>query len=312
MFMVTVLASGTWAGVGNTNQVPEQIRLEIELVDGSRVIGVPSIESVPIQTPYAKMTIALSQIQTLVMDANHETVSLELLNGDKMKGVVDFKPIGMQTVFGGVTIGIGHVRRIDVGLVGELSAPQYPLFDDGKAGVMRSTTWILVARHNNRVLDVGRADAHDPSKPTAFRDNVLVSEYQAGKIQRWRIEKLPEGCYRLTALHNGKVLTVERQVGDDAGKVSSRPDNVVALTWCGEESQKWTVDRLPDGGYRLTSKCNAKVLDVGCEDVHDPSKPNSDLDNVLVFGWHGGQNQQWNIVRADHYANRDSQHGIAP
>ena len=48
MLVVVVLNRWTWAGADPTNQAPGQLRLGIALVDGSRVIGVPDIKSIPI------------------------------------------------------------------------------------------------------------------------------------------------------------------------------------------------------------------------------------------------------------------------
>jgi len=90
------------------------LRLDLDLVDGSRIIGVSAIESVPVQTPYAKMDVPLTEILTMRIDADHETASLDLRNGDKLKGVVSLKPIELETVFGKVAIGIEHIRRIGV------------------------------------------------------------------------------------------------------------------------------------------------------------------------------------------------------
>ena len=105
----------TWAGVEKTEP---QLRLELDLVDGSRVIGTPSIESVPMQTAYAKMDVPLKEIRTIRIDADHETASVDLRNGDKLKGVVNLEPIKLETVFGKVSVGIEHIRNLRVVLAG--------------------------------------------------------------------------------------------------------------------------------------------------------------------------------------------------
>lgn len=43
------------ASAGEDKKAEPQLRLEVDLVDGSHIIGVPGIESVPVQTSYAKM-----------------------------------------------------------------------------------------------------------------------------------------------------------------------------------------------------------------------------------------------------------------
>lgn len=109
------VADCAWAG---EEKAEPQVRLEIDLVDGSRIVGTPSIESVPVQTSYAKMDVPLKEIRTIRIDADHETASLDLRNGDKLKGVVSLGPIELETVFGKVPIGIEHIRKLDVVLLG--------------------------------------------------------------------------------------------------------------------------------------------------------------------------------------------------
>lgn len=117
--VVAMMTSGwVWAGPADTNQTRGRIRLDLDLVDGSRVIGVPTGTSVPLQTPYAKMDIPLGQILTVGMGEDHETASVVLQNGDKLQGVLSVGPIELATLFGPVKVGIEHIRRIDVGMSG--------------------------------------------------------------------------------------------------------------------------------------------------------------------------------------------------
>jgi len=108
---VMALVGTIWAG----EDKPEpQVRLELDLTDGSRVMGVPGIASVPVQTSYAKMDILFKQILTIRIDGNHETASLDLRNGDKLKGVLTLAPVKLETVFGKVAISVEHIRTFRV------------------------------------------------------------------------------------------------------------------------------------------------------------------------------------------------------
>lgn len=116
LFAVVVATVGmAWAGEEKSGP---QLRLEVNLADGSRVIGTPTIESVPVQTVYAKMSIPLKQMVRITMDNNHETAAIDLQNGDKLKGVVTFEPINLETVFGKVSVGVEHIKEIRVMLGG--------------------------------------------------------------------------------------------------------------------------------------------------------------------------------------------------
>ena len=114
--LATMALVGTvWAG--KEKEAP-RLRLELDLVDGSHIIGVPSLESVPIQTSYAKMDIRLKEILTIRIEDDHEKVAIDLRNGDKLKGVISLEPIKLETVFGKVKIGVEHIKGLRVALAG--------------------------------------------------------------------------------------------------------------------------------------------------------------------------------------------------
>ena len=97
----------------STIKVPP-LRLAIELVDGSHVIGVPRIKSIPVQTSYAKMDMPLKQIVSIKVHGDHEMASIYLQNGDKLKGVLDLQPLELETIFGRVSIGIEHMQSLRI------------------------------------------------------------------------------------------------------------------------------------------------------------------------------------------------------
>ncbi len=90
------------------------LRLELDLFDGSHLIGTPSLASVPVQTPYAKIDIPLPQVVTVKFDDNHEYAAIDLRNGDKLKGVVHLDPVALESVFGKLSVAVEHIRKITV------------------------------------------------------------------------------------------------------------------------------------------------------------------------------------------------------
>jgi hypothetical protein len=94
------------------------LRLALDLVDGSRIIGVPSITSVSVQTSYAKMDIPLEKIVSIEIKDDHETASFELQNGDKLKGVLSLAPLELETLFGKVSVGVEHIVSLEVAVSG--------------------------------------------------------------------------------------------------------------------------------------------------------------------------------------------------
>ena len=111
--VLCVLSTGTITQAAQS-QTNLPLRLAIDLVDGSHIIGVPNIKSVPLQTTYAKINIPLDQILSIKIDDDHETASFTFKNGDALTGIVDLGPVGLQTVFGAVSIDIAHMSQIDI------------------------------------------------------------------------------------------------------------------------------------------------------------------------------------------------------
>ncbi len=114
VLVAVTLCGQTWGVTENTNPSPQQLRLAVNLVDGSHLVGTPSIESVPVQTPYANMNIPLREILTLKMNEDQETALVDLQNGDRIKGVINLAPLQLETLFGNVTLGIQHLKDLHV------------------------------------------------------------------------------------------------------------------------------------------------------------------------------------------------------
>jgi hypothetical protein len=117
-FWIGVCAAAALITAAGEETAPKEkpLRLEVNLVDGSRLIGTPVIATVPVQTSYAKMDVPLTQIQALKIGDDHETVTLNLRNGDTLTGVISREPLKLETVFGNVSVGIEHIRSFRVTL----------------------------------------------------------------------------------------------------------------------------------------------------------------------------------------------------
>jgi hypothetical protein len=115
---VTVIVALVGAAWAEENKDAPPLRLELDLVDGSHIIGTPGIETVPVETSYAKMTVPLRQIRTMTIGGDHETVTIDMQNGDKLKGVINLEPIRLETICGKISVGVAHVRQIVVVLEG--------------------------------------------------------------------------------------------------------------------------------------------------------------------------------------------------
>ncbi|MFB6162863.1 MAG: RICIN domain-containing protein [Halococcoides sp.] len=92
---------------------------------------------------------------------------------------------------------------------------------------------------------------------------------------------IPDGTYRIEAVHSGHVLGVANGSTADGA-------NVVQQAPTGGLHQRWTLTHVGDGVYRIENVATGKVLDVA-----DASTANG----ATVHQWtdHGGENQRWRV-----------------
>jgi len=103
---------------GEEARTNTSLRLAVELVDGSRLLGRPAVTSAPIRTAYARMDISLALVAAITMAGDHEKATVDLQNGDKLQGILDLKALEMDTLFGKVSVTIPSVRSLHVLLSG--------------------------------------------------------------------------------------------------------------------------------------------------------------------------------------------------
>lgn len=108
----------TWPGQASTNEVLPEVRLAIDMPDGSHILGVPAIESITVQTAYARLAIPLKLILSARLDAR-TNATLSLRSGEILKGTLDFPPLKLETLFGSVVVQISQIRKAQVVLTSE-------------------------------------------------------------------------------------------------------------------------------------------------------------------------------------------------
>ncbi|MFD8315772.1 RICIN domain-containing protein [Kitasatospora purpeofusca] len=101
----------------------------------------------------------------------------------------------------------------------------------------------LVARHSGKLVEI------------ADGDRAQQWERRDADNQRFALEAVEDGFYRITAKHSGKVLEVI-----DAGT-----DNGIAVRqgeYNGGEHQQWRPEPVGDGWYRLVVRHSGRVLQI--------------------------------------------------
>ena len=132
MFALIALFAFAAAAYAGDTEPKEKLRLILELSDGSRIVGIPTMSSIPLQTPYAKLDVPLAQAAIITIAPDHEAASIDLQSGDRITGVLNLGMIQLETAFGMVSIGIEHIRECRVAVGGGiLPAGDGPLAFDG-------------------------------------------------------------------------------------------------------------------------------------------------------------------------------------
>ena len=88
----------------------------VDLVDGSRVMGVPGIAELKVDSQLGKLKLPIRNVAKVVFkpDAGHTTAEVTLTNGDLLKGVVEPAILDLEAVWGKVAIGSQHVRTLTI------------------------------------------------------------------------------------------------------------------------------------------------------------------------------------------------------
>jgi hypothetical protein len=94
--------------------VARPLRLTVELGDGSRIIGVPSITNLPMRAGFGTVKVDLSTLQSAQFQPDKETATVLFQNGDKVSGAFSLESLELQTTFGQVKIPLTVIRRIAV------------------------------------------------------------------------------------------------------------------------------------------------------------------------------------------------------
>lgn len=118
----------------------------------------------------------------------------------------------------------------------------------GTQTVTDGTYTINTALDFNQVIDVHGAS-------TANHANVEIYTRNNGQNQRYKVEHVGNGYYKIVAIHSGKALTVK-------DSSITRGTNVEQETYVGIDAQKWVIKDAGNGYYYIISKCNGLYLDL--------------------------------------------------
>ena len=91
------------------------IKMTLDLVDGSRIVGTPALDKIKVITLYSAPEIPLPLVRDVAFaGGDQRTARMNLGNGDVLNAKLELAEIAMQTSFGKVTIPLDKVRKIQV------------------------------------------------------------------------------------------------------------------------------------------------------------------------------------------------------
>ena len=99
---------------------------------------------------------------------------------------------------------------------------------------------------NNYVLDVTATSLIEGANVELFYRNDKNN-------QKFQVEYIGEGYYKIETLHSNKALTVTRSMTKEGANVEQRD-------YVGSDSQKWVIKSAGNNYYFIISKCNGLVL----------------------------------------------------
>ncbi len=114
MLCTALFAASALVAVAVDDAPPKDtsLRLELDLVDGSRVIGTPAIKSVRLVSAIGKLEVPIGTLRSVQFKPDRETVTVRLVNNDQFSGVLELSVIQLQTIFGSVIVPLNQCRSL--------------------------------------------------------------------------------------------------------------------------------------------------------------------------------------------------------
>lgn len=92
-----------------------EIQLVLDLSDGSRIIGITPLRTLPLRSPaVGDIKIPIERIRSVKMDADIKTARVTLRNGDTLNGAVTLATVEITALFGKATVRLADLREMQV------------------------------------------------------------------------------------------------------------------------------------------------------------------------------------------------------
>ena len=143
------------------------------------------------------------------------------------------------------------------------------------------------AANQDLTVDIANASADNGG-------NAWLYTYNGTPAQRFKVEYVGNGYYKIVSAHSGKVLEIDIRIGDSGA-------NVWQYDWNGSDAQLWKFVKTGNG-YYIRSKLGT-VLDI-CSAIYSAGT------NVQAYAANASNAQKW--VLQTEYESETIKEGVLP
>jgi hypothetical protein len=303
----TIAAVALWlAGLAEALAAPAEtnrpLSLNLELVDGSRLVGTPAATSVVIQTTYATMEVAWQRLQAIKVEAGAKSATFTFANGDTLNGTPKFGAIELQTAFGKVRVAPEQIRSIliSAGLSTTYGLLRHYSFNgaEGKAeddspnkqpGTVHGAKYVKNGRGGGAFEFNGRDDFIDCGNVEGYGGSLTISAWvKHAPASDWDDLLIgPDGGVLLAFCRDMLVFATQGGSGpftlqQPAANIDDGAWHHLCATYDGKMARLY-VDGKPGAAVDGRGPYNEGRLCIGADPRHPNEAFRGMLDEVMIF-----------------------------
>jgi len=278
---------------------PPVMKLNLDLTDGSQILGKPEIDTLVLATDYAEMKIALKLVQTVEFQEDHTSVAVSLNNGDSLRGKLKADEIRMDTLFGKVKIASRLITRLEViydggdDIAGTKDMVLYFPFDrdeggtvtdksrQGNNGTVKAAKWVKDERRGGAYEFDGSGSMITVADAASLRISTGIT------VAAWikTSSQTPQGTFRS--------IIMKGAYSDRNYTLVMHPTDKVCWTYIKQDNSKWSFlskTAVTDGKWHHIAgtwdgKTAKLYVDGNCEGESEWTEPLKTTADPVYIGY---------------------------
>ena len=163
-----------------------------------------------------------------------------------------------------------HKRAVDT------ANTDFRLASEARQTLANGVYEIHSAVNNKMVMDVTGASKNNGARVQLYQGNKTTA-------QKFKVQHLGGGYYKITCVASGKVLDV-------SGGSTKNGAILQQYTWNGSESQRWIIKAQSGGTYSILTAINGNVIDL-------PGARATNSNKLQMYQWNNTNAQKWKFVK---------------